>query len=228
MRTGKRYRELSKLIDKDKVYSLEEAVNLVKKTANAKFDETIELCLRLGIDSKRQDQIVRGIVLLPHGTGKSKVVAVVVKGEKAKEAEKAGADFVGGEDLIEKIAKEEIKFDVVIATPDSMRDLSKLGKILGPKGLMPSPKTGTVTFEIADAIKKIKAGQVEFRTDSYGIIHLSVGKASFDETKLVENINTVIGEVQRVRPPTVKGQYLRTISVSSTMGPGIKVNLPKI
>jgi large subunit ribosomal protein L1 len=228
MRTGKRYRELSKLIDKDKVYSLEEAVNLVKKTANAKFDETIELCLRLGIDSKRQDQIVRGIVLLPHGTGKSKVVAVVVKGEKAKEAEKAGADFVGGEDLIEKIAKEEIKFDVVIATPDSMRDLSKLGKILGPKGLMPSPKTGTVTFEIADAIKKIKAGQVEFRTDSYGIIHLSVGKASFDETKLVENINTVIGEVQRVRPPTVKGQYLRTISISSTMGPGIKVNLPKI
>jgi len=228
MRTGKRYRELSKLIDKDKVYSLEEAVNLVKKTANAKFDETIELCLRLGIDSKRQDQIVRGIVLLPHGTGKSKVVAVVVKGEKAKEAEKAGADFVGGEDLIEKIAKEEIKFDVVIATPDSMRDLSKLGKILGPKGLMPSPKTGTVTFEIADAIKKIKAGQVEFRTDSYGIIHLSVGKASFDETKLVENINTVIGEVQRVRPPTVKGQYLRSISVSSTMGPGIKVNLPKI
>jgi large subunit ribosomal protein L1 len=228
MRTGKRYRELSKLIDKDKIYSLEEAVNLVKKTANAKFDETIELCLRLGIDSKRQDQIVRGIVLLPHGTGKSKVVAVVVKGEKAKEAEKAGADFVGGEDLIEKIVKEEIKFDVVIATPDSMRDLSKLGKILGPKGLMPSPKTGTVTFEIADAIKKIKAGQVEFRTDSYGIIHLSVGKASFDETKLVENINTVIGEVQRVRPPTVKGQYLRSISVSSTMGPGIKVNLPKI
>jgi len=228
MRRGKRYRELSKLIDKDKVYSLEEAVNLVKKDANAKFDETIELCLRLGIDPKRQDQIVRGTVLLPHGTGKSKVVAVVVKGEKAKEAEKAGADFVGGEDLIEKIAKEEIKFDAVIATPDSMRDLSKLGKILGPKGLMPSPKTGTVTFEIADAIKKIKAGQVEFRTDSYGIIHLSVGKASFDETKLVENINTVIGEIQRVRPPTVKGQYLRNISVSSTMGPGIKVNLPKI
>ncbi len=228
MRRGKRYRELFKLIDKNKVYSLEEAVNLVKKDANAKFDETIELCLRLGIDPKRQDQTVRGIVLLPHGTGKSKVVAVVVKGEKAKEAEKAGADFVGGEDLIEKIAKGEIKFDAVIATPDSMRDLSKLGKILGPKGLMPSPKTGTVTFEIADAIKKIKAGQVEFRTDSYGIIHLSVGKASFDESKLVENINTVIGEIQRVRPPTVKGQYLRSISLSSTMGPGIKVNLPKI
>jgi len=228
MRRGKRYRELSKLIEKDKVYSVEETVKLVKKAANAKFDETIELCLRLGIDPKRQDQIVRGSVVLPHGTGKSKTVAVVVKGEKTKEAEKAGADFVGGEDLIEKIAKEAIKFDALITTPDCMRDLSKLGKILGPKGLMPSPKTGTVTFEITDAIKRIKAGQVEFRTDGYGIIHLSVGKASFDEMKLVENINTVIGEIQRVRPPTVKGQYLRSISVSSTMGPGIKLSLPKI
>jgi len=227
MRRGKRYHELSKLIEKDKVYNVEGAVKLVKKTANAKFDETIELCLRLGIDPKRQDQIVRGTVLLPHGTGKSKMVAVVVKGEKTKEAEKAGADFVGAEDLIEKIAKEAIKFDALIATPDCMRDLSKLGRILGPKGLMPSPKTGTVTFDVADAIKRIKAGQVEFRADGYGIIHLSVGKASFDEMKLVENINTVIGEVQRVRPPAAKGQYLRSISVSSTMGPGIKVNLPK-
>jgi large subunit ribosomal protein L1 len=228
MRTGKRYRELSKLVEKDKVYNVEEAVKLVKNTANAKFDETIELCLRLGIDSKRQDQTVRGTVLLPHGTGKNKVVAVVAKGEKIKEAEKAGADFVGGEDLIEKIAKEAIKFDALIATPDCMRDLSKLGKILGPKGLMPSPKAGTVTLEIADAIKKIKAGQVEFRADGYGIIHLAVGKASFEEIKLVENINTVIGAVQRVRPPTVKGQYLRSIGVSSTMGPGVKVSLPKI
>jgi large subunit ribosomal protein L1 len=228
MRRGKRYHELSKLIEKDKVYSVEEAAKLVKKSANAKFDETIELCLRLGIDPKRQDQIVRGTVLLPHGTGKSKVVAVVAKGEKAKEAEKAGADIVGGEDLIEKIAKEGIKFDALITTPDCMRDVSKLGKILGPKGLMPSPKTGTVTFEIADAIKKIKAGQVEFRIDGYGIIHLSVGKASFDEGKLADNINTVLREVQRVRPPSVKGQYLRSISVSSTMGPGIKVSLPRI
>jgi len=228
MRRGKRYRELSKLIEKDRVYSVEEAVRLLKKTANAKFDETVELCLRLGIDSKRQDQIVRGTVLLPHGTGKSKVVAVVVKGEKTKEAEKSGADFVGGEDLIEKIAKDSIKFDALIATPDCMRDLSKLGRILGPKGLMPSPKAGTVTFEIADAVKKIKAGQVEFRTDAYGIVHLGIGKASFDETKLVENINAIIAEVQRVRPPTVKGQYLRSISVSSTMGPGIKVGLPKV
>lgn len=228
MKRGKRYRELSKLVEKDKVYSVQEAVQLVKKSANAKFDETIELCLRLGIDPKRQDQAVRGTVLLPHGTGKSKVVAVVAKGEKAKEAEKAGADVVGGEDLIEKIAKEGIKFDALITTPDCMRDLSKLGKILGPKGLMPSPKTGTVTFEIADAIKNIKAGQVEFRIDGYGIIHLCVGKASFEEEKLVDNINTVIGEVQRVRPPSVKGQYLRSISVSSTMGPGIKVILPSI
>jgi len=228
MRRGKRYRELSKLIEKDRVYSVEEAVRILKKTANAKFDETVELCLRLGIDSKRQDQIVRGTVLLPHGTGKSKVVAVVVKGEKTKEAEKSGADFVGGEDLIEKIAKESIKFDALIATPDCMRDLGKLGRILGPKGLMPSPKAGTVTFEIADAVKKIKAGQVEFRTDVYGIVHLGIGKASFDETKLVENINAIIAEVQRVRPPTVKGQYLRSISVSSTMGPGIKVGLPKV
>jgi large subunit ribosomal protein L1 len=228
MKRGKRYRELSKLVEKDKVYSVQEAVQLVKKSANAKFDETVELCLRLGIDPKRQDQAVRGTVLLPHGTGKSKVVAVVAKGEKAKEAEKAGADVVGGEDLIEKIAKEGIKFDALITTPDCMRDLSKLGKILGPKGLMPSPKTGTVTFEIADAIKKIKAGQVEFRIDAYGIIHLCVGKASFEEKKLVDNINTVIGEVQRVRPPSVKGQYLRSISVSSTMGPGIKVSLPSI
>jgi len=228
MKRGKRYRELSKLVEKDKIYSVQEAVQLVKKSANAKFDETIELCLRLGIDPKRQDQAVRGTVLLPHGTGKSKVVAVVAKGEKAKEAEKAGADVVGGEDLIEKIAKEGIKFDALITTPDCMRDLSKLGKILGPKGLMPSPKTGTVTFEIADAIKRIKAGQVEFRIDGYGIIHLCVGKASFEEKKLVDNINTVIGEVQRVRPPSVKGQYLRSISVSSTMGPGIRVSLPSM
>ena len=228
MKRGKRYRELSKLVEKDKVYSVQEAVQLVKKSSNAKFDETIELCLRLGIDPKRQDQAVRGTVLLPHGTGKSKVVAVVAKGEKAKEAEKAGADVVGGEDLIEKIAKEGIKFDALITTPDCMRDLSKLGKILGPKGLMPSPKTGTVTFEIADAIKRIKAGQVEFRIDGYGIIHLCVGKASFEEKKLVDNINTVIGEVQRVRPPSVKGQYLRSISVSSTMGPGIRVSLPSM
>ena len=228
MKRGKRYRELSKLVEKDKIYSVQEAVQLVKKSANAKFDETIELCLRLGIDPKRQDQAVRGTVLLPHGTGKSKVVAVVAKGEKAKEAEKAGADVVGGEDLIEKIAKEGIKFDALITTPDCMRDLSKLGKTLGPKGLMPSPKTGTVTFEIADAIKKIKAGQVEFRIDGYGIIHLCVGKASFEEKKLVDNINTVIGEVQRVRPPSVKGQYLRSISVSSTMGPGIRVSLPSM
>jgi len=228
MKRGKRYRELSKLVEKDKVYSVQEAVQLVKKSSNAKFDETIELCLRLGIDPKRQDQAVRGTVLLPHGTGKSKVVAVVAKGEKAKEAEKAGADVVGGEDLIEKIAKEGIKFDALITTPDCMRDLSKLGKILGPKGLMPSPKTGTVTFEIADAIKRIKAGQVEFRIDGYGIIHLCVGKASFEEKKLVDNISTVIGEVQRVRPPSVKGQYLRSISVSSTMGPGIRVSLPSM
>jgi len=227
MRRGKRYKELSKLVDRNKTYSLEETVKLVKKTANAKFDETIELCLRLGIDPKRQDQIVRGTVLLPHGTGKSKVVAVIAKGEKAKEAKETGADFVGAEDLIENIAKGAIKFDALIATPDSMRDLSKLGKILGPKGLMPSPKAGTVTFEIADAIKKIKAGQVEFRADSSGVIHLSVGKASFDEMKLVENINAVIGAVQRARPPSVKGQYLRSLNICSTMGPGIKVSLPK-
>ncbi len=227
MRRGKRYRKLSKLVEKDRVYTVEEAAQLLKKTASAKFDETIELCLRLGVDPKRQDQAARGTVLLPHGTGKSKVVAVVVKGEKTKEAKEAGADFVGGDDLIEKIAKDSIKFDALIATPDCMRDLSKLGKILGPKGLMPSPKAGTVTFEIADAVKKIKAGQVEFRSDAYGIIHLGIGKASFDETKLVENINAVVAEVQRVRPPSVKGQYLRSISVSSTMGPGIKVSLPK-
>jgi len=227
MRRGKRYKELSKLVDRNKTYSLEETVKLAKKTANAKFDETIELCLRLGIDPKRQDQIVRGTVLLPHGTGKSKIVAVVTKGEKAKEAQKAGADFVGAEDLIENIAKGAIKFDALIATPDCMRDLSKLGKILGPKGLMPSPKAGTVTFEIADAIKKIKAGQIEFRADGSGVIHLSVGKGSFDEMKLVENINAVIGAVQRARPPSVKGQYLRSINVCSTMGPGLKMSLPK-
>jgi len=228
MKRGKRYRELSKLVEKDKVYSVEETASLVKKTANAKFDETIELCIRLGIDTKRQDQMVRGTVLLPHGTGKSKVVAVVVKGEKTKEAEKAGADFVGGDDLIEKITKQEIKFDVLIATPDCMRDLGKLGKILGPKGLMPSPKSGTVTFELSDTINKIKAGQVEFRADGHGIIHLCVGRASFDETKLVENINAVIGAVQRVRPPSLKGQYITAMSVCSTMGPGIKVTLPKM
>jgi large subunit ribosomal protein L1 len=221
---NKRYDETSKLVDKDKLYPLNEAVELVKKSAKAKFDETVELHIRLSIDPKKSDQIVRGTISLPHGIGKSRKVVVVAKGEKIKEAEAAGADEAGTEDLIEKISKGWLDFDVLIATPDTMKDLSKLGKVLGPKGLMPNPKAGTVTFDLAKTVKEIKLGRVEYKNDSYGIIHSAAGKASFSQEKLVENIKSLILAVIRSKPATSKGQYLKSISISSTMGPGIKLD----
>ena len=221
---SKRLDETSKLVDKTKLYTIEEAVDLAKQTAKAKFDETIELHIRLSIDPKQSDQNVRGVVTLPNGIGKTRKVAVIAKGEKVKEAETAGADFVGDAELIEKIGKGWFDFDILVATPDTMKDLSKLGKILGPKGLMPNPKSGTVTFDLAQTIKELKLGRVEYKNDSYGIVHSPIGKASFDAAKLVENAKTLLLAVIKSKPASSKGQYLRTISVSSTMGPGIKVN----
>jgi len=221
---SKRLTESSKLVDKSKQYELSEAVTLVKQTAKAKFDETIELHIRLSIDPKKTDQNVRGTVTLPAGIGKSRKVAVIAKGDKVKEAETAGADFVGGDDMIEKIAKGWLDFDVLVCTPDVMKDASKLGKTLGPKGLMPNPKSGTVTFDIERTIKELKLGRVEYKNDSYGIIHCPVGKASFEAGKLVENTKVLMEAVIKAKPASSKGQYLKSVSLSSTMGPGIKLN----
>lgn len=221
---SKRLNETSKLVDKNKLYSIEEAVNLAKQTAKAKFDETIEIHVRLSIDPKKSDQIVRGTVALPHGIGKTRKVAVITRGEKVKEAEENGADFVGAEDLIEKISKGWFDFDILVCTPDAMKDLSKLGKILGPKGLMPNPKSGTVTFEIARTVKELKLGRIEFKNDSYGIVHCPIGKASFAPEKLLENGKVLMESILRSKPPTSKGHYLKSISLSSTMGPGIRLD----
>ncbi|HAM39200.1 MAG: 50S ribosomal protein L1 [Elusimicrobia bacterium RIFOXYC2_FULL_34_12] len=221
---SKRMIESEKLIDKTKLYSLEEAVKILKQTKKAKFDETVEISIRLGIDPKQTDQTVRGAVSLPHGIGKTKRVVVIAKGEKIKEAESAGADFFGSEDIMEKISKGWLDFDAIIATPDAMKDLAKLGKILGPRGLMPNPKTGTVTFDIAKTVKEIKAGRVEFKNDTQGIVHTILGKISFDENKLIENAKTVITAIASLKPSSSKGQYIKTIAISSTMGPGIRIN----
>lgn len=221
---NKRLVEAAKLVDKKKLYQLDEAVNLVKETAKAKFDETVEMHMRLGIDPKQGNQLVRGTVTLPHGIGKSRKVVVLAKGEKLKEAESAKADLAGAEDVIEKIQKGWLDFDVLVATPDMMKDLSKLGKILGPKGLMPNPKAGTVTFDIERTVKELKLGRIEYKNDSYGIVHCSIGKASFDAVKLVENAKSLISAIQRAKPSASKGHYLKTISISSTMGPGIKID----
>jgi large subunit ribosomal protein L1 len=221
---GKRLNETVKLIDKSKIYILDEAVSLVKETAKAKFDETIEVHVRLGIDPKQSDQIVRGTVFLPHGRGKVRRVAVLAKGEKQKEAEKAGVDIVGSDDLIESISKGNLDFDVLVATPDIMKDLSKVAKILGPKGLMPNPKSGTVTFDIGATVKELKKGRVEYKNDSFGIIHVPVGRASFDKGKLVDNIKALVEAVLKTRPSSSKGQYIKSISISSTMGHGIYVD----
>jgi large subunit ribosomal protein L1 len=220
---GKRLNEATKLVDKNKNYNLLEAVALVKDTAKAKFDETIEVHIKLGIDPKQSDQIVRGTVSLPHGIGKTRKVAVLTKGEKQKEAESAGADIIGADDLIEDIAKGNLDFDIIVATPDIMKDLSRVAKILGPKGLMPNPKSGTVTFEIATTVKELKKGRLEYKNDSFGIVHVPVGKASFEQEKLVENIQTLIEAVVKAKPSSSKGQYIKSISISSTMGPGIFV-----
>jgi len=220
---GKRLNEIVKLIDKSKTYALIEAVALVKKAARAKFDETIEVHIRLGIDPKRSDQIVRGTLSLPHGIGKTRKIAVLAKGEKQREAEAADADIVGAEDLIEEISKGKLDFDILVATPDIMRDLSKVAKVLGPKGLMPSPKSGTVTFEIGATIRELKKGRVEYKNDPFGIIHVPVGKASFEEGKLVDNIKVLIETVAKAKPAKSKGQYVKSVSISSTMSPGIFV-----
>lgn len=224
---GKKYSEAFKLIDKSKLYDPEEAVELVKKTATAKFDETVEVAVKLGVDPKHADQQVRGAVVLPHGTGKTKRVLVFAKGEKVKEAEAAGADFVGAEELVQKIQGGWSDFDVAVATPDMMGLVGRLGKILGPKGLMPNPKVGTVTLDVTRAINEIKAGKIEYRTDKAGNIHAPIGKASFDSEKLMHNYNTLLETLIKVKPSAAKGQYIRSITLSTTMGPGVKVNTLK-
>ncbi len=221
---AKRLKELSKLVDANKLYSVEEAADLVKQTAKAKFDESVELHIRLGIDPKQSDQIVRGTILLPNGIGKTRKVAVIAKGEKQLEAEKAGADKAGSTEIIEEITKGVLDFDVLVATPDCMKDLSKVAKILGPKGLMPNPKAGTVTFDIENTVKDLKKGRLEYKNDSFGIIHCSVGKASFEKDKLVENIKALVSAIIKAKPSAAKGQYVKSISVSSTMGPGIYID----
>ncbi|MFA6849467.1 MAG: 50S ribosomal protein L1 [Selenomonadaceae bacterium] len=223
---GKKYQEAAKLIE-NKLYTADEAVELVKKTATAKFDETIELHVRLGVDPKYADQQVRGAVILPHGTGKSKKVLVFAKGEKVKEAEAAGADFVGSDEIVAKIQGGWCDFDVAVATPDMMGTVGRLGKILGPRGLMPNPKLGTVTMDLTRAINEIKAGKVEYRTDKAGNVHVPIGKASFDSANLLGNFQTLIDTLNKVRPAAAKGQYMRSVTISATMGPGIAVNALK-
>jgi large subunit ribosomal protein L1 len=226
---GKSYNESAKLVDKSVLYTPSEAMELAVKTSKAKFDETIELALRLGVDPRHADQQVRGAVVLPHGTGKKVRVLVFAKSEKAKEAEAAGAEFVGAEELVEKIQKENwFDFDVVVATPDMMGVVGRLGRVLGPKGLMPNPKSGTVTFDVSKAIADIKAGKVEYRVDKTAIIHVPIGKKSFGNEKLAQNFRTLMEAVVKAKPSAAKGQYLKSVVVSSTMGPGIKINPTKV
>lgn len=226
MKKGKKYAEVAKLVEKNKLYTLEEAVSLVKKTSYAKFDSSVELAMNLNLDTKKADQQLRGTICLPHGTGKTKRILVIAKGDKAKEAKEAGADYVGDVDLLEKIEKENwFEFDVLIATPDMMPQLGKLGKVLGPKGLMPNPKTGTVTLDVTKAVNEVKQGRIEYRTDSYGNVHVIVGKVSFDNHKLVENIKEFVKLIQKTKPSVVKGTYVKNVSISATMGPGIKIDI---
>lgn len=225
MKHGKKYVEAAKAVDRTKLYEPEEAVALVKKTAVAKFDETIEVHIRTGCDGRHADQQIRGAVVLPHGTGKTVRVLVFAKGAKADEAKEAGADYVGAEELLPKIQNEGwLDFDVVVATPDMMSVVGRLGRVLGPKGLMPNPKSGTVTMDVTKAIHDIKAGKVEYRLDKSNIIHVPVGKASFSEEQLNENFQTLMGAIVKARPSTLKGQYMKNVTLTSTMGPGIKVN----
>ena len=224
MKKTKRFGAAKQLIEKGKAYDVNEAMALVKQTATAKFDETIEISVRLGVDPRHADQMVRGVVVLPNGTGKTQRVLVFAKGDKATEAEKAGADYVGGEEMVDKIINENfLDYDVCVATPDLMRFMGQLGKVLGPKGLMPNPKSGTVTNDIANAVAEIKAGKVEYRVDKTAIVHVPIGKASFDAEKLAENFNTLINAIIKAKPSTSKGTYIKSVVVSSTMGPGIKM-----
>lgn len=229
MKRGKKYIDSAKLIDRAVQYDAEEAIGLVKKSAVAKFDETIEAHIRLGVDGRHADQQVRGAVVLPHGTGKTVRVLVFAKGDKANEAQAAGADYVGADDLIPKIQNEGwFEFDVVVATPDMMGVVGRLGRVLGPKGLMPNPKAGTVTMDVTKAINDIKAGKIEYRLDKTNIIHVPLGKASFTEEQLNDNFQTLIGAVIKAKPSAAKGQYLKSVTLASTMGPGVKLNTAKL
>lgn len=221
---GKKYVEARKKVDSAKLYEVEEALALVQETATAKFNETVEVAFKLGVDPRHADQQIRGAVVLPHGTGKSRTVLVFAKGDKAKEAEAAGAEFVGAEDMVAKIQSGWFGFDVAIATPDMMGVVGKIGRLLGPKGLMPNPKTGTVTMDVARAVAEVKAGKIEYRVDKTGIIHAPIGKASFDLEKLEENFKTLAEIIVKAKPAAQKGQYVKSVTVSSTMGPGVKIN----
>lgn len=226
---GKNYKAALKVFDKAELHDVEEAFDIITKVASAKFDETVEAHFRLGVDGRHADQQVRGAIVLPHGTGKTKKVLVFAKGPKATEAEEAGAEFVGAEEMAQKIQSENwFDFDVVIATPDMMSVVGRLGKILGPKGLMPNPKSGTVTMDVAKAIKEVKAGKVEYRLDKTNIIHTPIGKVSFGQEKLTENFNALVGAIIKAKPAAAKGQYLKSVTVASTMGPGIKLNPIKL
>ena len=229
MKRGKKYVEAAKTIDRGTLYDVADAVSLVKKTATAKFDETIEAHIRTGCDGRHADQQIRGAVVLPHGTGKKVRILVFAKDAKAEEAKAAGADFVGGEELIPKIQNENwFEFDVVVATPDMMGVVGRLGRVLGPKGLMPNPKAGTVTMDVTKAIQEIKAGKIEYRLDKTNIIHVPIGKASFTEEQLSDNFQTLIGAINKAKPATLKGQYLKSVTLAPTMGPGVKVNTLKL
>lgn len=229
MKRGKKYTDAVKAFDKAAQYDTNEAIGLVKKSATAKFDETVEAHIRLGVDGRHADQQVRGAVVLPHGTGKKVRVLVFAKGDKANEAEAAGADYVGAEDLIPKIQNEGwFEFDVVVATPDMMGVVGRLGRVLGPKGLMPNPKAGTVTMDVTKAVNDIKAGKIEYRLDKTNIIHVPVGKASFTEEQLADNFQTIMGAIIKAKPASAKGQYLKSVTLASTMGPGVKVNTAKL
>ena len=228
-RKGKRYEEVIAKVDRNEYYDASEAIKLAVDTASAKFDETIEVHVRLGVDSRHADQQVRGAIVLPHGTGKTKKVLVFAKGEKAKEAEEAGADFVGAEDLVQKIQGENwFEFDVVVATPDMMGVVGRLGRVLGPKGLMPNPKSGTVTFDVTKAVEEIKAGKVEYRLDKSNIIHVPVGKASFGAEKVFDNFKVLMDAIIKARPSATKGQYMKSVTVAASMGPGVKINPAKV
>ena len=226
---GKNYQEAMKLVDRTKLYDTVDAIELVQQTAKAKFDETVELSVRLGVDPRHADQQVRGAVVLPHGTGKTRRVLVIAKGEKQKEAEDAGADFVGGDEMVAKIQTEGwLDFDVVVATPDMMGVVGRIGRVLGPKGLMPNPKSGTVTFDVTKAVNEIKAGKVEYRVDKASIVHVPIGKVSFGTDKLRENFSAIIEALIKAKPAAAKGKDLKTVTVASTMGPGVKINPGKL
>ena len=229
MKKGKRYVESAKLVDRTNLYEVDEAITVLKKTASAKFDETVETHIKLGVDGRHADQQVRGAVVLPHGTGKSKRVLVFAKGDKLNEALAAGAEYAGGMEYVEKIQKEGwIDFDVVVATPDMMGTVGRLGRILGPKGLMPNPKAGTVTMDVSRAVTEIKAGKIEYRLDKSNIIHVPIGKVSFTDEQIADNFHTLIAAIIKAKPAAAKGQYLKSVTITSTMGPGIKLNPAKL